>query len=309
MMRQTFSGPAHAIIAGTAKAATSSVFGYLSSHPEICGSSIKETAFFLNSYSGNHADAMKQYLKYFTHCKPDAKFFLEASPGYLAHGSVVAGRIRELIPDARLLFMLRDPVDRLYSYYHFHTTQLTGDFDTSLSFEEFVDLCMGFASGHAPISKTTMNVRHFRALEIGRYAEYLKEFFQLFPRERIHVLYYEHLNDDVRGSLSRLCAFLGVDHRFYDTYQFKRVNVTFSARIKPLHVLALAVNRSLERYLRQRPHIKSKLVDLYSQFNRKRAGYPPMPDPLRGRLLEFYRESNRALAALLDGEENASWVG
>jgi len=296
------------IIGGAAKAGTTSIFSYLSDHPQVCGSSVKETSFFFKSYTGDFLADRVHYSKYFSHCRSDAKVMIEASTGYLLYSKEVAARIQAMLPNVKLLFILRDPVDRLYSYYNFHVGQLTKDFDTDISFEEYVDRCMLYSSRRQEPAKLMMDERHLKALEIGRYAEYLKEYYRIFPREQIKVMLYEDLKKDIKMFMINLCNFLNIGPGFYDKYMFYRVNVTSTSRIKTLHYVALGVNRKLERYLRQRPKIKRNIVTAYKYLNLRREGYLPISQAARVRLLHYYRKSNTELTELLSDDRCSSWV-
>ena len=104
---------ANFVIGGTEKSGTTSVFDYLSAHPQVCASSIKETDFFRHGYTGDLAADARRYASYFEHCDSRSLVRLEASPGYLGEAATVAPRLRALVPEAKVLFILRDPVERL----------------------------------------------------------------------------------------------------------------------------------------------------------------------------------------------------
>ncbi len=295
------------IIGGTLKAATSSVFTYLSAHPEVCGSLVKETAFFENEYTDNHKIDFHNYSHYFKNFKPSNKSCLEASPGYLANEKI-ASRIKTLLPDAKLIFILRDPVDRLYSYYNFHIGQLTKDFDRTNTFEEYIEVCMKYSAKKGNHERFKMHERHLRALEIGKYSRYLKNFYCVFPKGQIKVMFYEHLKDNVRDFITCLCDFLNIDEKFYDDYGFHKVNVTQTSRMKIFHYIALKVNKKLEYFLRQRPEVKNKIAFLYNLINRKKLGYPSICQSVKLKLEDYYSSSNNELTQLLLGEKCPSWV-
>ena len=296
------------IIAGTIKAATSSVFGYLSAHPQVLGSSIKETNFFITEYTGDRQKDLERYSMHFRSPDSATRIITEASPGYLTHSKDMAARIRGMLPDVKLLFILRDPIDRLYSYYNFHMGQLTKDFDRTISFEEFIERCRLYSSGKQDPAALKMDERHLRALEIGRYSEFLREYLKLFPREQIIVLFYDDIKTDLRGVMKRLCDMLGIVPAFYDGYVFHKVNATFTSRMKLLHSLAVAANKSLEKYLRQRPALKHRIVALYKSLNQKREGYLSIPEATRRALEAYYGRSNKELAELISGENCPPWV-
>lgn len=293
------------IIGGTIKAATSSVFSYLSAHPEVCGSSVKETVFFTKEYTGDIDRDRKRYSRFFSLERGNI-VAVEATPNYLSYKENVAPRINGLLPDVRLLFILRDPVDRLYSYYNFALGKL--ELPESLAFEDYIDMCQKYASEELSPKRAGIGEKHLRALEIGAYGKYLRKYLEVFAAERIKVAFFEHLKEDPHGFMTNICRFIEVNPDFYRDYEFNKVNVTFSARLKPAHYIALGLNRTLESVLRQRPGLKRRLVGIYKQFNQSREGYAQMADATRERLAEYYSPANIELKRLLAGKEVPAWV-
>ncbi len=99
------------IIAGINKSGTTSIYRYLADHPECCGSKIKETCFYLGKN-----DEVSGYEKYFEDCN-DEKVVFEATPGYFYCGDTIAYKIKKQIKEVKIIIALRNPTDRLYSYY------------------------------------------------------------------------------------------------------------------------------------------------------------------------------------------------
>jgi len=295
------------IIGGTYKAATTSVFGYLRKHPEVCGSFIKEPSFFLKKYTGVIDTDQLTYSRFFTHCNPNAKIFMEATVAYLEHGRKVAKRIESQLDAPKLLFILRDPVDRLYSYYRYYVqTQL--EIPSGLSFEQYIELCQAYSEGQIDRGACCFKERHLRALVAGRYAYYLREYLEVVDPARIKVMFYEDLKRDNPLFMQAVCKFLDINPAFYDSYQFKRKNVTYSARSKDLHHLTWYLwRRFFKKYMEQRLGIKEPLATLYRQLNGKRASYAQMAPQTRQCLQDYYRESEAALKVLLGREVDVPW--
>jgi hypothetical protein len=296
----------HVIIAGVPKAATSSVFSYLSAHPEVCGSSVKETAFFEKHASGDLDEDRSTYLRFFRHGQQQAHILVEASSGYVTCDDQVLKAIRDTLPGVRLLFILRDPVERLYSYYHFQVAQLR--IPASVTFESFISLCRKHSDQGGNPVQVKFNPIHLESLRAGRYGEHLNRFIRLFGKHRVKIQFYEDLAADPKGFMSQLSEWLCIDPVFYEAYPFRRVNVTFYSRIETLHNLAMWADRTLEHCLRQRPRIKRILVSCYKSLNQAKAGYPPMSPPVRRRLESYYAESADALRSLVPDEPWPSWL-
>lgn len=294
------------IIAGTPKAGTSSIFHYLVDHPQVCGSSVKESLFFhSDEFSGKLDQDIARYSKYFEHYGGE-KIIMEATPSYLARGSAVARRIHKMLPNVKLLFILRNPVDRLYSYYNYKICRLAKDFEI-ISFDDFVDECMRYSGNGQISSRYRLDEQALKSLDSGKYAQYLREYSQVFSCEQIKIMFYEDMRDNLNGFMAELCGFLVIDASFYDNYTFPRVNETFEPKLRVFHRVALSANEKLERFFRHHRSIKNRMVSYYKLINRKQ-GYLPMQDATRKKLEEYYSQSNRELKKLLKSEQYPSWL-
>lgn len=297
-------GLANFIIAGTEKAGTTSVFTYLSSHPSVCGSVVKETDFFRNLYTGDHKKDIVNYAKYFERSFPETPILMEASPGYLGGGEEVAMRIHALIPRTKLLFILRNPIDRMYSSFNFHVGKL--NLDKNLSFEKYVDKCIAYDSGQKTPVELGIDEWYLKVISFGRYADYLKYYYQQFSDKHIKVMFFEDMNRDIAGFMYELCQFLEISQSHFDNYDFKKINVTYESKIKWLHKLAVYFNMKSERFLRQRPELKQYMVSLYKMLNQAREGYDKIPNESRDRLMQYYRPSIDELQKLI-GVKDVPW--
>jgi Sulfotransferase domain len=105
------------------------------------------------------------------------------------------------VPDARLVAVLRDPVDRAHSNWtHLWSDGLepVADFTEALALEE-----SRIAAGYAPFW-------HYAGL--GRYGEQLQHLYKLFPREHVLVLKYRQLAEEPQRTIATVCEFLGVGY-------------------------------------------------------------------------------------------------
>ncbi len=100
------------IIIGTQKGGTSSLFEYLLQHPRVEGSFIKEVQYFTQ----RHWIGERGYRSFFPRKKPGTLHVVESTPLYLFSPDA-PGRIHDLIPGAKLVALLREPVERAYSNY------------------------------------------------------------------------------------------------------------------------------------------------------------------------------------------------
>jgi hypothetical protein len=293
---------ANFVIGGTEKAGTTSVFAYLSAHPEVSGSLSKETDFF------RQTDCEQLGLReYATHFRQDtdSPIIMEASPGYLGLGKEVAPRISQLLPGAKLLFILRDPVDRLYSSYNFHHNKL--DLPQDLDFQTYVQRCLSFQHEEKTPEALGLDAWYLQTMQFGCYADHLEHFSAVYPKSQIKVMFFEDLGQDAGTFMQEVGEFLDIDNAFWQEYEFERKNVTFSGRNKALHKLAMYVNGKAERFLRQRPALKSRIVSLYKSVNQDQEGYDGMDEKTRELLCDYYRSSNERLSEKFGLSLPANW--
>jgi hypothetical protein len=198
------------LVIGAPKAGTTALHAALAQHPALFMSPVKEPKFFLTDgpppTKGGPGDA----LTYREHIwrRPDYEALFDAAPPGTLRGEstplylydqAAMGRIRETIPDARLIVIVRDPVERAHSNWtHLWSAGLEpiGDFVRACA-EEERRIAAGWAS-------------FWHYTRMGLYGEQLEYLFTLFPREQVLVLRYKQLVDEPAQTLDRICAFLGV---------------------------------------------------------------------------------------------------
>lgn len=274
------------LIIGAAKSGTTSLYHYLNGHPQVWMPHKKEVCFFDTHY----ARGVDWYRQWFDGAGP-GQLVGEASPEYMLHEDA-PGRIAQLVPSAKLIAILRNPVDRAHSNYWNYRNQ----FPDGSTFEEIVRLELGSPKTE-PFAPPWPQRRAFLAM--GRYLPQLERVTSHFPREALLVLLHDDLRSDPTETLRRACRFLGVDED------------------APLHNLDHSYNPSTRlrsealRRLMLRTHAYRRLpyrvVMKIEQLNRKAKPYPPMDPSLRRELVEWYREDNTALAKWL-GRDLSMWT-
>ncbi len=287
---------ANFVIGGTEKAGTTSVFDYLNAHPQVCTSSIKETDFFRHDYTGELAADAQRYSSYFAHCNPRSRVLVEASPGYLGEAATVASRVRALVPNVKMLFILRDPVERLYSSYNFHRGKL--DLPASMTFDDYLSRCLEYDRRVAGVQQSGLDEWYLKVLRFGCYAEFIAAFRSQMPAEQLKVMFFESLREDAQAFMAELSDYLDIDASFWSGYTFHKSNVTFSGRNRTMHRLAMRINAIAEPVMRRYPSLKRSLVRAYKFVNQEREGYDPMSARARALLIEYYAPSVRTLQQL-----------
>jgi len=194
-----------AVILGAQKSGTSSLHYYLVQHPQVIAPLRKEVHYFDVGYQ--HGEAW--YRAHFGR-RGQPGLNIDSSPYYLFHPAV-PGRLHALLPDARLIVLLRDPVRRAYSHYWHERDKgrETLDFEAAIAAEpsRLDDAEAALADGRIECSAAH---QHFSYLARGRYAEQLERWFARFPREQFLVLRFEDLARDPLAALNRTLGFLGL---------------------------------------------------------------------------------------------------
>ena len=200
------------LIIGAPKAGTTALHAALATHPVLYMSPVKEPKFFLTdgpppSKGGGPGDIptwrehvwrREDYEGLFA-AAPAGQLRAESTPFYL-YDPAAQRRIRDLIPDVRMIAILRDPVERAHSNWtHLWSAGLDpiGDFVKACADED-----RRVAAGWA----------HFwHYTRLGRYGEQLEHLYTVFPKEQVLVLRYRDLVDAPVQTLDQICGFLGVE--------------------------------------------------------------------------------------------------
>lgn len=277
----------YAIIAGTEKAGTTSAYHYLNAHPDVLGSIRKETDFF-RSPGGSKFD--------YDACFPEGGDHLvrmEASPGYLADSQVVAVELKRLLPQARIAFILRDPVDRLLSSFRFHKSRLM--IPVELQFEDYLDLCWRYERQEISARQAGLSDWVLRVPEAGLYAKHLAIFGDEFPRHQLMLLSFRRLTHDPQGVMKEICSWLGIDGHYFEAFDFNRSNVTFMPKSLTIQQLALWLNSRLEPFFLRQPRFKRSLLSVYKRFNSLPVESVEIPKTVRSQLVSYYSADTQRL--------------
>ena len=265
---------------GALKAGTTYLDAMLRSHPQICMPvGLKEVDFFTRHYERGP----QWYGKKFVAC--DGKVRGEVSPQYL-FDSRVAARICDLIPKARLIVSVRDPVQRAYSQYK-HWVQETG---YRGSFDEFLD-------------------QHPGAVERGRYFALLRPYLEYFDRNQIHIVLFDDLVNQPIPTMQEVYAFVGVDPAHVPSAADEAVNVSGSPRFHRGYVAAKRVSRWLHNKGASNVVAATKRSGIVRMFRSRHAAPAVASSPeLARRLADAYADDVAALSALVDRDLARLWA-
>jgi hypothetical protein len=192
-----------AVIIGAQKCGTSSLHNYLTQHPGVIPPLRKEVHYFDVNFKRGETWYRANFGR---RGEPGLNF--DASPYYLFH-PLVAERMQELLPQAKLIVLLRDPVRRAYSQY-WHERDKGREplsFEDALKAEpERVDEAHRRLASGAIEASREHQIHSYVAR--GRYAEQLERWLELYPREQLLVLRFEDLVKDPLAVLNQTLAYL-----------------------------------------------------------------------------------------------------
>lgn len=293
----------NAIIAGINKAGTTSLYRYLGDHPEVCLSSRKETQFFINNTRDNDGNlALEEYESYFSHCAVDTKIRLEASPRYLYAGADVAQLIKTYLPDVRIIIALRNPIDRLESYFFSRKHRQDKYLSDISTIDDFVSLALNIDRGGAVNLDSSKRRVIGEQIHKGRYVKYLDEYLSCIGKERIHIVFFDDIVSETQKVLCRLSRYLDIDPTFYDEYVFSIENRTRQYWFPLVHNLTFKANVKLEPILNLFPWIRKKIRNVYDVLFEVKKEREKLAPEVEEMLMEYYRPWNNELAVLLRKE-------
>jgi hypothetical protein len=191
------------LIIGAQKAGTTALAGNLSRHPDVFMARASAASHELHFFDSNWRRGLGWYRKCFT--RPD-KLQGEKTPNYL---SVPACHVRmaAVVPNAKLVVSLRNPIDRAYSAWN-HFNQIT-DEARSWGWKE-MPFREAIFQGNVPVIDHRRNPVMRSLLDSGDYISKIKHLLQYYSRDKIHILIAERLRANREGEYAKLLAFLGL---------------------------------------------------------------------------------------------------
>ena len=203
------------IIIGANKSGTSSLYDFVTRHPAIAPASEKEPRYFSMRYKfgklwyrSNFPTKLSGY--FFTKRTRQKLLSGEASTSYFFH-PMVASRMKKVLPNVKLIIILRNPVDRAYSHYHY-SMKLHRE---TLSFEKGIELeekrCAKERESLIKDPDFTPTCYHYNSyLAKGIYADQLEDWFGYYSRKQFLILSTEDFRKNPQQILDQIFDFLGV---------------------------------------------------------------------------------------------------
>jgi hypothetical protein len=276
------------LVVGAFKSGSTWLYHCLQEHPEVFVSTPKEIHFF--GYSVNYQKGDIWYESFFENVDSE-KAIGELSMSYMS-SDLAPSRIYQYNPKMRIIFILRNPIDRLYSHYRYFSWKYTNspNFDWIDSDE----------------THPLMNE--------GLYFKHISRFLELFPDNQVKILIHDDLQKDSESFLKSVYSFLNVDSTFQGDSLFTRRNESkFQPRLLQIYRPLKLIDDTLigSRYIStsigslyfdlKQKFRSTKLFDfLYKTMKSDKSDFPELTFNQRKILSKYFESDVNALSTYLD---------
>ena len=258
------------------RSGTTALARYVGAHPDVFMAPEKEVHFF-----DRHFDlGVEWYAQRFASADVESAIG-EATQVYM-YDELSVDRMARTVPDAKLIAILRDPVDRAYSHYWLNRSSGIEQLGFAEALEaepERIDASRGKRFAYSYVDR-------------GRYLHQLLSLSERFPEDAIHVAIFEDLRSDARSVYREVCEFLSIDPGFEPPDLGQPINGHVAFR-----------SLRLRHYSKRLTGTPRRIV---GRLNAKPERYEPMEPRVRASLSEMFRTENDALANWL-GRELPAW--
>lgn len=234
--------------------------------------------------SDSYRRGLEWYGRYFSHCPP-GRPIVDVAPDYF--GSELAReRVARDLGGCRVICILRDPVERSYSYYKLMRRQAW----TKLDFESAL-------------------LRHRRLSDDNRYAHHMAQWWERLGRENVLVCLYDDLALDPQGYVDRICAFIGIPGFAVSDSAVATARVNAIGRAPRSHKLAQNARHVADWLRARRMYRTTRLLGVCGLWSFCYDGgqeFPALDPALEARLRERFAPEIEAVERLL-GRDLSSW--
>jgi hypothetical protein len=275
------------LVVGATKAGSTSIAQWLSAHPEVYVPQEKELHFF--SDDANWARGTDWYARHFEG-RDDVRLVGEATPQDM-YFPLAIERMAEVVPAAKLIITLREPGSRAFSnwcHVYYRLVREHRPFPRIIAEE--------IEEGVRLPGRERASMDDSRYLSMGLYAEQLRNLYERFPRDRVHVMLMDEMAREPEAAFVGACRFLGLDPGAVPAEELTRRNP--HREFRPVRLWRFIVRR---RVLEPFP---PRLGMFVANRLMLRTDVPPrrMDPATRARLDEFYAGPDAELAELLGRE-------
>lgn len=250
------------IIIGAMKCGTSSLYHYLRLHPQVGMSEIKEVDFFVKENNYEHGVGWYQ-----SQFKGEFDVYGEASPNYSkAHYfKGVARRMYDLLPEVKLIYLVRDPIERIISHYTHNYSE---------------------GREHQSIEKVLQSPEENHYVMCSKYFWQLEHYLQFFSKDQILVVPSFQLMEERRAALHDIFEFIGVEPSFY-TPEFGEQKHKSSQKRRKGRLSRLVLESPIIKTLKG--YVPDRVKDPIKKTTRSEVHKPELSASLQQRLVDSLR--------------------
>ena len=264
------------LIIGAPKAGTTSLAAHLDAHPDVFVAEEKEVHYFDDNFDRGDAWYESRFAK-----GAGRRAVGDATPTYMFRQTALE-RMAALLPDAKLIAVLRNPVDRMYSHYWWMKVLRER--------RSFAEVCRDLLTN--PEEATASEY-----LQGGRYLEALERVCELYPRSALHVVILERFKATPAPLYADVCRFLAIDDTVVPTGLDAVHNPSYRLRWYGLRAAMMRV-----RLWRKLPRLSARI----DAWNRVPFRYPKMDPDVRAEMERYFEPYNKALGVWL-GSDLTEW--
>lgn len=263
-------------VIGASKAGSTFLHDILKKHPDICMSIEKEPWFFNDDA---YKERENEYSELFKRCdKKKSKYVGESSPIYseTTYFPDIPKRIKQYSPDAKLIYIVREPFSRLKSVYK--QTMFSGHWVEKKFYNEIM-----------PTDYISAIHQYPPFLEATKYFTHISNYLKVFDKSNLKVIFFEDLINDVESTLSQVYSFLNINDLQID---LQNVNQNQSLGKKQYNPTLISLYKSIPFPLKAliSKNLKQKLREYLSIFDKK------IPEP------ELTKEEEMHIRSILFSE-------
>ncbi len=289
-------------IVGAPKCGTTSMHNYLRQHPEIFMPELKEIHHFADDLLRPDDPFLdrERYLLLFKDAK-EYQVIGETSVFYLLSANA-AKNIKSFNPNAKIIIMLRNPIDVIYSL---HSQLVFNGEEDIKDFKEALKVEALRREGKRLPKNTRFIKKHFYS-EVVRYTEQLERYFNTFDKESIFIILFEQFKDDFVNTYNEVLKFLNVNTDFRPIFKIYNANKIIRYRL-------------LDRFIKNPPLLfvifskviplsfKIKFIKMVERMNTKYVPRPEMPEDLRRELQDKLKPEIEQLSDFLN-KDLSRWL-
>ena len=292
-------------IVGAPKCGTTAMHSYLEQHPEIFMLDIpdsqenvdggKKELHFFGSDLNFRRPTLQEYLAYFSEIR-DKKILGESTVFYL-YSQKAAQDINDFNPDAKILIMLRNPLEMMYSW---HSQLLFWGDETIVEFEDALNAESDRKHGNKIPAKHDHPIECFFYSEIARVTVQVKRNLDVFERENVHIVIFDDFKKDTASVYQQTLLFLGCRDKFKPDFQV--INSNRTIRNIAVQKFMRHPPKSFRSFVRAiiQSYIRQSLRQNIQQYNTQPKSRSPLESSLKKRLQQEFTPEIEQLSHLLN---------